>query len=145
MFRCGLPFEKTDEDYVLELGWQFLCGVSYPRGNYAWNLYVNTRILDLLQFESIFFPFFRCVSSPDFKPLFFRIEVGMRFMPLLNESNIMLCCGNTLVVESVVTSHYHWVEINQLLCLWLRNSSKYIRAKSSPDMNYGSDQTRFKS
>lgn len=20
MFRCGLPFEKTDEDYVLELG-----------------------------------------------------------------------------------------------------------------------------
>ena len=64
---------------------------------------MNTRILDLLQFESIFFPFFRCVSSPDFKPLFFRIEVGMRFMPLLNESNIMLCCGNTLVVESVVT------------------------------------------
>ena len=64
-------------------------------------------ILNLLQFERTYFPFFLCLPSLDFKTLFLGQEVGMRFKALHNESNIIGCVAETISVETVVISHYH--------------------------------------
>ena len=53
-----------------------------------------------------------------------------------------MCCQNISVMETVITSHHHWVEIHSLLCLWLRNSTKHNSAKSSTYMNHVQDFSR---
>ena len=111
---------------------------SYENVHRIYNEHMHMRLTAIWKYIVPFLPLFLYLKC------FLRLEVGTRFKALHNENNIKyhVVVEINPMMDIMITSRFCWVEIDRLLCFWLRNPTKHNRAKTITYVNHGNGETR---